>query len=455
MNYKVTDITSPNLFRDQFPYDQIPKIKFNNTQHKMNIPEEIWISDTTFRDGQQSMNPMSVEEISTIFDLLHKLDNNAGIIRQTEFFLYCEKDREAIKACMDKGYKFPEITSWIRAKKEDLELVKALNIKETGMLMSISDYHIFFKLGMNRKEAMDYYLDIAEEALKNGIILRCHFEDITRADFPGFVIPLAKNLMELSYKYKIQVKIRACDTLGLGVPHVGVELPRSIPGIINTLREECGFPAESIEWHGHNDYNGVVVNSTSSWLYGGSSVNATLFGIGERTGNSPLESMIFEYAQIKGTTKTMNLKVISEIAEYFEKVLCVSIPPKTPFVGEEFNITSAGIHADGMLKNKEIYNSFDTEKILNKPPLVAINSYSGLAGIAVWINGYYKLSDQDKVAKNDDRILPIKAWIDKEYKNCRTNNIRNEELKSLVNKFIPSISVKRKNSERENMCNNI
>ena len=147
MNYKAVNVSQANLFRDQFPYEEIPKIKFNNIQHKINIPEDIWISDTTFRDGQQSMRPMTVEEISTIYDYLHRLDNDSGIIRQTEFFIYSEKDRQAIKKCMEKGYKFPEITSWIRAKKEDLEYVKELNIKETGMLMSVSDYHIFYNHG--------------------------------------------------------------------------------------------------------------------------------------------------------------------------------------------------------------------------------------------------------------------------------------------------------------------
>jgi citrate (Re)-synthase len=440
MIYKAIDTLRPNLFKEQFPYEQIPKVKFNNIQFPMNIPEDIWITDTTFRDGQQSMESMTVEEIVDIYDYLNKLDNGSGIIRQTEFFLYSEKDREAIKECMKRGYKFPQITSWIRAKEEDFELVKSMNIRETGILMSCSDYHIFHKLGMNRKEAMESYLNIAEAALKNGITPRCHFEDITRADFFGFVAPLAKSLMELSSKYEMKVKIRACDTLGVGVCHVGVELPRSIPAIIHGLRYYCNVPASSIEWHGHNDFNSVVVNSTTSWLYGGSAVNATLFGIGERTGNCPLESMIFEYAQIKGNTKDMNLKIISDIRDYFEKKLGVNIHTKMPFVGDDFNVTKAGIHADGMLKNKEIYNSFDTERILNRPPLIVVNSYSGLAGIAAWINAYFKLSDIEKIGKNDKRIIPIKGWVDEEYKNGRTSNIKNEELKELVERFIPTIS---------------
>ena len=439
MNYSGVDTIRPNLFKEVFPYSEIPKIKFNNIQLPMEIPEDIWITDTTFRDGQQSMASMTAEQMVKIYDYLHLLDSGSGVIRQTEFFLYSHKDRKAVKECMDRGYDFPQITSWIRANKEDFKLVKDMGIKETGILMSCSDYHIFHKLNMTRREAMHAYLSIAESALENGIVPRCHFEDITRADFFGFVAPLAKNLMELSEKYGMPVKIRACDTLGVGVSHMGVELPRSVPGIIHGLRYYCHVPSESIEWHGHNDFNGVVVNSTTSWLYGGSSVNATLFGIGERTGNCPLEAMIFEYGQIKGNTKNMNLKVISDIVDYFEKELNYTVPPRTPFVGSEFNVTRAGIHADGMLKNKEIYNSFDTEKILGKPPIVAVNAYSGLAGIAAWINGYFRLDNRNKINKNDQRILPIKKWIDREYANGRTSNIRNDELRDMTLKCIPDI----------------
>ncbi|NLX62533.1 MAG: 2-isopropylmalate synthase [Tissierellia bacterium] len=439
MVYYGVDTLRPNLFKDVFPYEELPKVKFNNIQLPMELPEDIWITDTTFRDGQQSMSAMTVDQIVRIYDYLHELDNGSGVIRQTEFFLYSQRDRKAVEKCMAKGYDYPQITSWIRANEEDFKLVKEMGIKETGILMSASDYHIFYKLNMTRREAMEKYLSIAERALENGIIPRCHFEDITRADFFGFVVPLAKNLMELSKKYKMPVKIRACDTLGLGVPYVGVELPRSVPALIHGLRYYCNVPSEYIEWHGHNDYNKVVVNSTSSWLYGGASVNTTLFGIGERTGNCPLESMVIEYGQIRGTTKNMNLSVIVEIAEYFEKELGYKIPERTPFVGSEFNVTRAGIHADGLLKNEEIYNSFDTEKILGRPPLVAVNSYSGLAGIAAWINGYFRLKGSRKIDKSDPRILPIKKWIDNEYAKGRTSVIRNEELKELVFKFIPNI----------------
>jgi len=436
MKYNAIDVLKPNLYKDIFPYDEIPKIIFNNIQLPVAPPENIWITDTTFRDGQQSMTSMTTEQMVRIYDMLHQLDNGSGIIKQTEFFLYTEKDRKAVYKCMERGYEFPEITSWIRANKEDFKIVKDMGIKETGILMSCSDYHIFNKLKKTRTEAMDMYLGIAKDALENGIIPRCHFEDITRADFFGFVIPLAKNLMELMKQANIKVKIRACDTLGLGIAHNGVELPRSVPMIIHGLRNYAGVPSESIEWHGHNDYYSVVPNATASWLYGGSSVNTTLFGVGERVGNCPLEAMIIEYAQLKGSTKTMNLNVINDLAKFFESDLNYQIPPKTPFVGSEFNITKAGIHADGLLKDEEIYNSFDTRKILGRSPLVAINDYSSTSSIAYFINSYFDKKGEDKLAKTDRRLIPIKEWIDKEYKNGRTTNISIEEMVELSNIYL-------------------
>ena len=88
-----------------------------------------------------------------------------------------------------------------------------------------------------------------------------------------------------------------------------------------------------------------------------------LLGIGERTGNIPLEAMVIEYASLRGDFDGMNPTVITEIANYYKNELHYDIPPMTPFVGENFNVTKAGIHADGLMKDAEIYNIFDTEKI--------------------------------------------------------------------------------------------
>ncbi len=431
--YQLNDVKEPNVFRNLFPYDEIPKIAFNDRIVPHNMPEEIWITDTTFRDGQQSRAPYTPEQIVTIYDYLHRLGGPKGKIRQSEFFLYSKKDRDAVDKCLERGYQFPEVTSWIRASKKDFQLVKDLGLRETGILVSCSDYHIFYKMRMTRKEAMNQYLSVIRECLETGISPRCHLEDITRSDIYGYVIPFCLELMKLMEEYKIPIRIRACDTMGYGVSFPGAVIPRSVPGIIYGLTTHAGVPSELIEWHGHNDFYKAVNNSTTAWLYGASGVNCSLFGIGERTGNTPLEAMVFEYAQLKGTLDGMDTTAITELAEYFEKELGCPIPERTPFCGKNFNITRAGIHADGLLKNEEIYNIFDTEKFLNRPVLVSVSNTSGLAGIAHWINTYYRLEGERAVDKNSELVKRIKEIVDKQYEDGRVTVMTDEELTEIIN----------------------
>ncbi len=435
------DVGSPNLYRELYSYDTIPKIAFNFRQTPMEIPDQIWITDTTFRDGQQATKPFTVEQIVHLFDLMHKLGGKKGIIRQSEFFLYSEKDREAVRKCMELGYEFPEVTSWIRANEKDFELVKEMGIKETGILVSCSDYHIFKKMNLTRKQAADKYLSVVKMALEKGVIPRCHFEDITRADFYGFVAPLAYELMQLSKESGIPIKIRACDTMGYGISYPGVTLPRSVPGIVSGLRYYGEVPSEQLEWHGHNDFYKVVTNSATAWLYGCSSVNCTLMGIGERTGNCPLEAMAVEYAALKGTHAGMDFKVVTEIAKYFES-MGIKIPERTPFVGRAFNVTHAGIHADGLLKDPEIYNICDTDKIFGVPPRVAVDAHSGNAGIAFWINANYSLTGADKIDKKDKTVDDMKAMVDKEYERGRTAAMSDGELEMMLQTVNPTLYMK-------------
>ena len=426
--YQLVDVKEPNTFRNLFPYEEIPKIAFNDRIVPHNMPDKIWITDTTFRDGQQSRAPYTTEQIVTLYDYLHKLGGPNGIIRQSEFFLYSKKDRDAVYKCLERGYQFPEVTSWIRASKKDFELVRELGLRETGILVSCSDYHIFYKMKMTRKEAMEHYLSVIRECLETGVSPRCHLEDITRSDIYGFVIPFCVELMKLMEEYKIPIKVRACDTMGYGVNFPGAVIPRSVQGIIYGLTTHAGVPSELIEWHGHNDFYKAVTNSTTAWLYGASGVNCSLFGIGERTGNTPLEAMVFEYAQLRGTLDGMDTTVITDIAEYYEKELHDQLPPRTPFVGKNFNVTRAGIHADGLLKNEEIYNIFDTEKFLKRPALVSVSNTSGLAGIAHWINSYYRLPEERKVDKNSELVHMVKAWVDHEYEEGRVTVLTDHEL---------------------------
>ena len=435
--YSLQDVAEPNLQRDIYTQGTVPKVAFNHRRVPMNMPEEIWITDTSLRDGQQSVEPYSVDQIVQIYKLLNKLGGPYGIIRQTEFFIYSKKDREAIEKCMSLDLKFPEITTWIRATKKDFQLVRDLGIQETGILVSCSDYHIFKKMGMSRSQALEYYLATVKDAFDAGVIPRCHLEDITRADFYGFVVPFVNELQKLSREAGIPVKIRACDTMGYGVPYTEAAMPRSVAGIIYGLQHYSDVPSECLEWHGHNDFYKAVANASTAWLYGACAVNCSLLGIGERTGNVPLEAMVFEYASLRGSMDGMDPTVITEIAEFFQRDVGYHIPTMTPFVGRDFNVTRAGIHADGLLKDEEIYTIFDTQKLLNRPAAVTISKTSGLAGIAYWINQNYRLSGDDQIKKHDPLVADLKDWVDKEYEDGRQTVLANSELEAKIAELAP------------------
>ncbi|MDD5457252.1 MAG: histone-lysine N-methyltransferase [Candidatus Margulisbacteria bacterium] len=438
--YNLVDRKDPELYRDLFPYSEVPKVVFDDNIVTFDVPEEIWITDTTFRDGQQSRAPFTVEQIVEIYKFLNRLSGKNGVIRQSEFFLYTDKDKKAVEQVLALGYRYPEVTGWIRAAKEDFKLVKQMGLKETGILTSVSDYHIFLKLKKTRKEAFDSYVEMVEVALENGVLPRCHLEDITRADIYGFVVPFVQKLMDIANNAKTPIKIRLCDTMGYGIPYPGATLPRGTAKLVHAFKNECGVPSEWLEWHGHNDFHKVVDNTVTAWLHGISAANCAIFGIGERTGNAPLEGLIFEYISLMGSLNGIDTLVITEMKEYFEKELGHQFPKNYPFIGEDFNVTRAGIHADGLVKNEEIYNIFDTQKLLNRPLSVSISDKSGTAGILHWIYKKYPAALEKNVTKKHPAILKIYDWIMDEYNLGRSTSISDEEMEKLVIKYLPELS---------------
>ncbi len=449
-SFPLVDATEPNLIDRTFHYDLPPLLRFDGPAIEVidGKPVEfdpqslrtrdIFVTDTTFRDGQQAQPPYTIDQMVRIYDLLARLGGPNGVIRQTEFFLYTKNDRATLDRCRELGHRYPECTGWIRAVKGDFRLVRDAGLKESGMLTSCSDYHIFQKLKFkSRQECMDSYCDVVDAAFEAGVRPRCHLEDVTRADIEGFVLPFAERLMRMSEQVPEaqSAKIRLCDTMGFGVSYPGLELPRSIPKLVYKLNQEVGVPSARLEWHGHNDFHKVHVNGGTAWLYGCDALNTTLFGFGERTGNPPLEGALIEYIALKHDLCGIRTEVITELAEYMRSI-GLPISDNYPLVGKHFNTTRAGIHAGGLRQDERIYNIFDTAKLLNRPPRVALTDKSGSDGVALWVNEHFGL-------KGDQRISKIKChkvarWVMDQYEvHGRMSAISDEELQQKVRELMP------------------
>ena len=441
-NLALYEPEKPELYRELFPYANICRTSFDDVLLAPRPAEQMRITDTTFRDGQQARPPYSVRQVGRMFDFLHRLGGKSGLISASEFFIYSGRDRRCVEVCRSRGYRFPRITAWIRATRDDLKLARDMEFDETGMLTSVSDYHIFLKLGLTRQQAMERYLGLAAQALEWGIIPRCHFEDVTRADIMGFCLPFAQKLMELARQAGMPVKIRLCDTMGYGVPWPGAALPRSVQRIVRLFTDEAGVPGEWLEWHGHNDFHLALANGVTAWLYGCGAVNSTLFGFGERTGNTPLEALLIEYISLTGDDAAADTTVLNELSEFFATDLEYVIPPNYPFVGRDFNATSAGVHADGLAKNEEIYNIFDTSRLLGRPVPIIITDKTGRAGVAYWINTSLNLPQERQVSKKHPAVGRIYDAIMALYEETgRTTSLAHAEMETLVQRFLPELFV--------------
>jgi isopropylmalate/homocitrate/citramalate synthase len=419
------------FYRDLYPFIDVPRIGRVADRFIEENLSKIYLTDTTLRDGQQGWRPFTVEECERIYELLVDIGK---AIRSTEVFLYTDKDREAVKRLLDYGYEYPKIIGWIRATYSDLQLVIDAHLDEAVILASISDYHIKHKFNAPRDIVLNKYLEVIEKSLSYGIVSRVSLEDITRADVEGVVIPFVKKLLNLSERYKVPIKIKLPDTLGVGLPFYEVQLPRSIPRVVKAIRD-AGVDPENIEFHAHNDLGLAVANQLAAWLYGAAAANCTLLGIGERAGNCPLEVMAVHYAGIK-SSNDINLKALSRITDLFEKMGYRTID-HYPIIGRNAFRTKAGIHVDGLMKNPEVYLPFDPMKVLGKPYSVAITPYSGRAAVVLWIRNYLGYNG---ISKDDTRVIAIyNEIIDYFNKINRVEPLTDEEMVNFVKKYMPEL----------------
>jgi isopropylmalate/homocitrate/citramalate synthase len=451
----------PDLLEAMFPFTEVPQAAFTGKVYEQigdelvefdfarRRAEPLVLSDTTFRDGQQARPPYTPEQIVDLYGILGRLSGPNGVIANTEFFLYADSDVDAVTRCLEvygSHPSYPEPTAWIRGLRDDglyLKLMQHLGIKETGLLSSCSDYHIFLKLRRNWRTAAEEYLTMGKMAAERDIRVRFHLEDVTRANMDGFVLPFIAMIAQFAEGLpgNLKPKVRLCDTMGFGLPFPGVALPRSVPKLVHKVVQE-GIPSSRLEWHGHNDFHLVIANAVAAWLYGCDILNGTLMGFGERTGNPPLEGAIVMYRALKGDNGT-SLKAITEAAEYY-RAMGVVIPAHHPFVGDNANRTRAGIHGHGLAMDERIYQIFDTETLLGTPPSITITDKSGLQGIVYWVQCYLAetVAERQEVAVKKTKLVDIGRWVDYQYDVLgRTTGISDDEMVGQLLLHVPEAAV--------------
>ena len=418
-------LMEPEYFPEAFPRQDFPS--YDWTERPTNLPAQVWTTETTHRDGQQGGAPFNTDLGLEIYELLCRFTRDSGAIRQAEFFVYHPSDRAMLEGAIDRWKSGAPIepTSWIRAARKDIDLIRDIGIRETGMLASISDFHTFHKFqpgGRNR--AAQTYLDAVRAVLDAGLRPRLHLEDATRAPI-DFLLRFVEASLEVSEGHQ-RPKFRVCDTMGLGLPYDDVALPRSIPRIFQALAG-LGLRAEDLEFHPHNDTWLVVANCLAAVRAGCGVINGCCLGKGERTGNAPLEAVLMHLIGMGlFPGERPDFTVLNELADLYAE-RGESVPPRYPLYGADAHRTRAGIHADGLNKFWWMYAPFDVQRLLGRRLEVSITKDSGLAGLVFLARQNLGLD----LEKNDPLIESVHDWVTRQFEAGREVAIDWGELEPL------------------------
>jgi isopropylmalate/homocitrate/citramalate synthase len=421
-----------DYFTDQFPKERFPSCGW--IERPTSFPAQAWTTETTHRDGQQGGMPLTAEQSVQIYDLLCRFTGKSGAIRQAEYFVYRKQDLDGFRAAQERHANGAPIepTTWIRAAAKDVELIQSLGVKESGLLASISDYHVFHKFRPGgRSQAANIYLDAVQLALDAGIRPRLHLEDASRGAI-DFIRYFVETVLEKAARYpnSLRPKFRICDTLGVALPDEDVPLPRGVPKLFQALRSD-GLRPDDLEFHPHNDTGLIVANSLAAVRHGCSVINGTCLGKGERTGNAPLEMILLHLIGIGYYADCQpDFTVLNELAELYAG-MGQPVSDKYPLYGRDAHRTRAGIHADGLNKFWPMYAPFDVPKLIGRPLEVSLSKDSGVAGLIFVARQHL----HRQFRKEDPKIQSAHGWMLQQFDEGRQTAVEWEEIATFFEGF--------------------
>lgn len=302
------------------------------------------ICDTTLRDGEQAAGivfaNMEKVRIARMLDEIGVPQIEAGIPAMGG------DEKKAIREIAKQGLK-ASILGWNRANQDDINCSIDCDVDSVAISMSSSDIHIEHKLMKSRQWVLDKITESIEYAKAHGLYISCNAEDASRAD-RDFLILFAQTAKDAGAD-----RVRYCDTLG-------IMEPIKMHAVIKDLVANVDIP---VEMHTHNDFGMATANAVAGIQAGATFLSTTIMGIGERTGNAPLEELVMASKYILNIDPLIETARFREIAEYVAKAAGRVIPDWKPVVGSNCFVHEAGIHADGVIKCASNYEAYAPETV--------------------------------------------------------------------------------------------
>lgn len=310
----------------------------------INSENQVYIDDTTLRDGEQTAGVVFSNEekieIARMLDEIGVDQIEAGIPAMGG------DEKETIKKIVDLGLS-ASILAWNRAVTSDIEHSIDTGVQAIAISIAVSDIHIQHKLRTSREWVIDAVRKSVDFAKSKGLYVSVNGEDASRADLE-YLLKVAATAKEHGAD-----RFRFCDTIGLMEPF-------KIYEIIKTIIDEIGI---DIEMHTHNDLGMATANALAGVRAGAKWVNTTVMGLGERAGNAPLEEVVMALKLTLNIDHPVKTEMLRILADYVASASSRQVPAWKAVIGANIFAHESGIHADGVLKNPKTYEAFSPEEV--------------------------------------------------------------------------------------------
>lgn len=304
--------------------------------------KHVGICDTTLRDGEQM--PGIVFSPREKIKLARKIsDFGCRYLEVMPAISQSETDmaKRLVKMGLDA-----EVVASTMMRKEHINLAVECGIGHVTLFTPLSDIHLEHKMRISREENLRVSLEAVDYCRSQGLKVSFAGEDSSRANM-GY---LKKFLKELEKRIEYFLP---CDTLGCLTPFQTFAFVRK-------LKEASRC---RIALHVHNDFGLATANTMTGIIAGADIFSGTFCGIGERSGNAPIEEVCVGLKYLYDMDIRVRYRMIKDICSMVSRFSRVIIQPHKPIIGDNAFAHESGVHVDGVIKHPGTYENFDPGEV--------------------------------------------------------------------------------------------